>query len=109
MRALSHCRCTVRTDTPRMRAISAKEKPQKNFKSTTSESEARRRPTRPAPRPRAPASNMIDDHPAHDSRGIGHKARAIRKRRTGLRGHVQVGLVQERCRAEAHRNAMASE
>jgi len=34
MRAFSHCLCTVRSETPRIAAISAKEKPQKNFRST---------------------------------------------------------------------------
>jgi hypothetical protein len=36
MRAFSHILFTVRSDSFRMAAISAKEKPQKNFKSTTS-------------------------------------------------------------------------
>src|SRR5690348_17679422 len=39
MRAFSHFRCTVRSETPRMAAISANENPQKNFKSTISASE----------------------------------------------------------------------
>ena len=36
MRAFSQLRCTVRSETPRMAPISANEKPQKNFRSTTS-------------------------------------------------------------------------
>jgi hypothetical protein len=38
MHAFSHFRCTVRSDTFDKAAISAKENPQKNFKSTSSAS-----------------------------------------------------------------------
>ena len=39
MCAFSQFRCTVRSETPRIAAISANEKPQKDFKSTISASE----------------------------------------------------------------------
>ena len=48
-------RCTVRSDTPRMAAISMKEKPQKNFRSTSSASADRAPPARRARRRAAPA------------------------------------------------------
>ena len=111
MRAFSQCRCTVRSDTPRMAPISAKEKPPKNFRSTISASAGSTvaSSSRAAPildelflvgrTPRLglgpsgrdleaaaaflglAAARVVDDEAAHDLRGIGHEAPAVRKDR----------------------------
>ena len=56
-----------------------------------------------------PAPGMIDNQSAHDARRIPHESRAVGKRRAVSRGHIQVRLVQERCHAEANRNAVSGE
>ena len=119
-------RCTVRSDRPRMAAISANEKPQKNLRSTTwasTGSIARQlvhAPRRCAPAPSAsaagsavvPSSDVISNCPprlrawrlrtwsmisvAHDARGVGHEARAVGESGALAPRHVEVGLVQQR-------------
>src|SRR5882757_6669629 len=39
---------------------------------------------------------MINDQPAHHTRGISHEMRVVGKRRTGMRDHVEIGVVQNR-------------
>ena len=130
MRAFSHCRWTVRSDTPRIAAISAKEKPQKNFRSTTSASAgsaaassssaalirtssfssasvgdlvAERRDLEVAAALlRLAAARVVDDEAAHDLRGVAHEAAAVGEDRRLAPGDVQVGLVEQGRGPERH-------
>jgi hypothetical protein len=38
---------------------------------------------------------MINDQPAHDTRRIPHEMRVVGKGRSGMRDHVQIGIVQD--------------
>ena len=138
MRAASQCLWAVRSDTPRRAPISAKEKPPKNFKSTTSAScasTAARSSMRAADtkqlfvvghfrlglgrerddlEPAAafegmPAARVIDDEAAHHLRGIGHEASAVRKDRCLASGDVEVDLVEERRRPDRGARSVVSE
>ena len=51
---------------------------------------------------RLPAARVVDDQPAHHARGVAHEALAIGKCRALAAGDVQIGLVQQRGRAERH-------
>ena len=129
MRAFSQSRCTVRSVRPCIAAISTNEKPQKNFRSTTS---ARRGSTAPnssravlsasssatgargdvdaglergdleeaAALLGPPPARVIDDERAHHPRRVAHEPRPIRERRAGAPGHVEIRLVQQGGRAE---------
>src|SRR2546421_10987055 len=56
------------------------------------------------------AARIVDDQPPHDTRSIAHESCAVGERRTALRGHVKVRLVEERCNTDAHRSdAMSRE
>ena len=115
-------------------AISANEKPQKNFRSTSSARAAlvvassssaspialrvrastarsttvvsmRRDLEGSAALLRAPSIGVIDDQPAHDARRISHEACAVGKGRSRPRRHGEICLMQERRDAEAHGGA----
>ena len=113
---------------PCIAAISTNEKPQKNFRSTTSASrgstapssssaaralELRRRRGRRRRRRfeggdlegaaallGPPAAGVIDDERAHHPRRVAHEPRPVRERRAVAPGHVQIRLVQQGGRAE---------
>ena len=114
---------------PACAAISAKEKPQKNFRSTTwarsgskVASSSRASLTRTSSLSSAAGSatssssevisncpprlwawrlrDVVDDQAAHHPRRVGHEPAAVRERRALALGHVEIGLVQQRGRAE---------
>ena len=126
----------VRSETPRIAAISTNEKPQKNFSSMISASAGsisassssaslmpisacgparltgvvgveRRDMEQPASLLRSPATHVVDDQAAHDPRRIAHEPRVIDEDRAVLAGDRQVGLVQQRRHAEPAERAAA--
>ena len=132
-RALAQSRWTVRSDTPRIAAISANEKPQKNFRSTSSASpgSSAASSSRASPRPRgrertrrravvergegefaaallrAAIADVVDHQPPHRPRGIAEEPIAIGEGGGVAPGHRQIRLVQQRRRAERDRSARA--
>ena len=126
----------VRSDTPRIAAISANEKPQKNFSSTISASVGstsassssasliaisdcgdgdlagavaveRRQVKEPAALLRALPAHVVDDQAAHDPGRIAHEAAVIHEHRAFGAGNLQVRLMEQRRHAEPAKRAAA--
>jgi hypothetical protein len=135
MRAFSQLRCTVRSEVPRISAISAKVKPQKNFRSTNwassgCDGKLVERVTDTGELAIidnafrgvggeggdletaslllcAAIARVIDDETAHDPGGIAHESPAIRKQETSVAfGNVDIGLMEEGGYAETDGGSM---
>ena len=137
MRAFSQSRCTVRSESSSIAAISRNEKPQKNFRSTIRASRSstvgqlvervadarqlvgvggdvdvgaeRGDLELAAALLRLAAARVVDDDAAHHAGRIAHEPVAVGKRRALAAGNVQIGVVQQRRRAERDAGAAARE
>ena len=129
-RAFSQLRCTVRSDAPAHRGDLARRRSRRRTSGRRPRRATESMPVRalraprgsppgppfPAPFPRTSSSVTISNSPprfcarrlagvvhderSHDLRRIGHEARPIGKDRTFAPRHVEIGLVEERRRAE---------
>jgi hypothetical protein len=108
---LAQSRCTVRSETPRIAAISAKPSPQKNFRSTSSASAASDCASASsasdsgcqvelaAALEGTALAHVVDDQPAHRPCGVGEETRLVGEGHAAA-AEVEVGLVQQRGGAE---------
>ena len=137
MRAFSHWRWTVRSETPCIAPISAKEKPLKNLRSTISASggstavssstaapmrasswssgtaapgsvDERRDLERAAALQGLTAARVVDDEAPHHLGGIAHESRAVGKDRLAA-GDVEVRLVEQGGRADRRPGAVSGQ
>ena len=89
---MAQSRWMVRSDTPRMAAISANVSPQKNLRSTSCANALQR----------VARAHVVDDQAAHGARRVGEEVLAVGERQGVALRDLEIRLVQQRGRAERH-------